>query len=91
MATKKNPDVEQKTPKASKAPAEDLVEIMIPYIEGEDPYRTIGINGKYTQVKRGARVKVSRDVAEVIQNSDMQMIAAIETQKKFEDQEFDWE
>lgn len=83
-------EVEVKESKAKPA-KKDTVAIMVPMIEGEDPYITVGINGHYTQIKRGVAVEVSKAVAEVIQNSNMQMMAALEKQKEFEDQEFDWQ
>jgi hypothetical protein len=93
MAAKsRNTDIENEVKESKAKPAKkDTVTIMVPMIEGEDPYINVGINGHYTQIKRGVAVEVSKAVAEVIQNSNMQMMAALEKQKEFEDQEFDWQ
>jgi ribosome biogenesis protein Tsr3 len=87
MATKKTDNVEVKD-KAVKE-EEEKVLIMIPYIEGDDPEVTVGINGKFTKIKKGAQVYVSKDVAEVIMNSNKQAMLARENQKKFESQRTD--
>ena len=87
MATKKTDNVEVKD-KAVKE-EEEKVLIMIPYIEGDDPEVTVGINGEYTKIKKGAQVYVSKDVAEVIMNSNKQAMLARENQKKFESQRTD--
>ena len=62
------------------------VKIMIPYIEGEDPELTVGINGVFYKIIKGEEVDVPRAVAKVISNSNKQMKAALENQKKFKQQ-----
>lgn len=65
---------------------EEKVTIMIPYVEGEDPEVTVIINGRYTRFRKGETVKVSKAVASVLQNSNKQMMAALDNQKKFKNQ-----
>ena len=68
---------------------ENLVSIMIPYIEGEDPEVTVIINGEVTKFRKGVTVKVKPNVAQVLENSNRQMMAAYANQKKFEKQVMD--
>lgn len=68
---------------------ENLVSIMIPYIEGEDPEVTVIINGEVTKFRKGVTVKVKPNVAQVLVNSNQQMMAAYANQKKFEKQVMD--
>lgn len=68
---------------------DDYVTIMIPFVEGEAPDLTVGVNGKFTKIKKGYTVRVPRNVAEVIANSNQQMMAALENQRKFENQRTD--
>ena len=85
MATTKKPAEEPI--KETKAPEEDdRVLIMIPYVEGEDPEVTVGINGVFTKIQRGRSVRVTKAVAEVLENSSVQAMQAIENQKKFKQQ-----
>lgn len=65
---------------------EEKVTIMIPYVEGEDPEVTVIINGRYTRFRKGETVQVSKAVASVLQNSNKQMMAALDNQKKFKNQ-----
>jgi hypothetical protein len=51
---------------------------------------TVGINGVYTKIKKGRPVKVPRNVAEVLAQSDQMTMVALETQKKFKSQQEDW-
>ena len=88
MATKKTDNEQTPAPKQEKK-EEEKVLIMIPYIEGDDPEVTVGINGKYTKIAKGAQVYVSKDVAEVIMNSNKQAMVTRENQKKFENQRTD--
>lgn len=83
--TAEEKQVKAKEPKGNKVP------IMVAMIEGEDEYVNVGVNGHYTQVRRGVQVEVDPSVAEVLMNSNLQMMTALETQKKFENQEFDFE
>ena len=68
---------------------EDLVSVLVPYIEGQDPEVTVIINGQVTKFKKGVTVKVKPNVAEVLENSNQQMMAAFANQKKFEKQVMD--
>lgn len=88
MATKKKLEeeiIEEKEVKAE----EDKVTIMVPYIEGEDPDLTVGINGVFTKIKRGVLVEVSRPIAEVIENANQQMIVSRANRAKFKNQRTD--
>ena len=91
MATKKseaekNPIVKEDV----KSEEQELVNVMIPYVEGQDPEVTVGINGVYTKIKKGRMVKVPRNVAEVLAQSDQMTMVALETQEKFKSQREDW-
>lgn len=65
---------------------EDRVRIMIPYIEGQDPEETVGINGVFYKIIKGEEVEVPRAVAKVLSNSNKQMKAAEENRRKFKQQ-----
>lgn len=86
MATKKldKPEEEVKEVKAEKEKEEDdRVMVMVPYVEGQDPEVTVIINGEITKFKKGVTVKVKRNVAEVLQNSNQQAMLALQNQEKF--------
>lgn len=72
-----------------KAAKENLVSIMVPYIEGEDPEVTVIINGEVTKFRKGVTVRVKPNVAQVLENSNKQMMAAYANQKKFKEQVMD--
>jgi hypothetical protein len=84
MATKKTNETEAKA-----VEKEELVSVLVPYIEGQDPEVTVIINGQVTKFKKGVTVKVKPNVAEVLENSNQQMMAAFANQKKFEKQVMD--
>lgn len=84
MAAKKSDTentAEVKKPEA-KEPAR--VRIIVPYIDGEDEELTVGINGKYYKIRKGVYVDVPPEVAEVIENSNSQMVRAREFQRQYE-------
>lgn len=81
MATKKLNESEE-----VKATEQDLVSVLVPFIEGEDPEVTVIINGEVTKFKKGVTVRVKPNVAEVLENANQQMMLAIENQKKFKKQ-----
>lgn len=85
MATKKTETVSKAAPEEK----DERVLVMVPYIEGQDPEVTVIINGEITKFKKGVMVKVKPNVAEVIQNSNQQMMAAYENQEKFKSQVMD--
>lgn len=93
MATNKAKTTNETQKEAPKFDAEKLVTVMIPMIDGEDPYVNVGINGVYTQIRRGVPVEVKANVAEVLANSNAQMMSARENQARYEGagKEFDWE
>lgn len=99
MATKKteaeaNKPVEAIETEATKPEVkkeeDNRVSIMIPYIEGEDPEVTVWVNDHCTKIKKGHTVKVTPEVAEVLQNSNQQMMVAMENRRKLKNQHQDW-
>lgn len=91
MATKKldKPEEEVKEVKAEKKEEDERVALMVPYVEGQDPEVTVIINGEITKFKKGVVVKVKPNVAEVIANSNQQMMLALQNQEKFKNQNMD--
>lgn len=96
MATKKT-EVEARPveaveamPVEAKEEQDNRVMIMIPYIEGEDPEVTVWVNDKVTKIRKGHQVKVTPEVAEVLQNSNQQMMVAMENRRKLKNQHQDW-
>lgn len=65
---------------------EGMVQIMIPYVEGQDPVQFVGINGKSYQIKKGATVFVPKAVAAALADSNQMMMEAIERQNSFKNQ-----
>ena len=90
MATKKSEAEKVNVKEDVKTEEQELVSVMIPYVEGQDPEVTVGINGVYTKIKKGRPVKVPRNVAEVLAQSDQMTMVALETQEKFKSQREDW-
>lgn len=90
MATKKSEAEKVNVKEDVKTEEQELVNVMIPYVEGQDPEVTVGINGVYTKIKKGRMVKVPRNVAEVLAQSDQMTMVALETQEKFKSQREDW-
>lgn len=87
MATKKlEPEVKKEAATEEK---EERVMLMVPYVEGQDPEVTVIINGHVTKFRKGVTVEVPRNVAEVIQNSNQQMMLALANQEKFKNQRTD--
>ena len=84
MATKKPNESEEV--KAVEKKEDDRVTLMVPYIEGQDPEVTVIVNYKVTKFRKGVTVRVKPEVAEALANSNQQMMAAYENQKKFEKQ-----
>lgn len=68
---------------------QNLVSILVPYIEGEDPEVTVIINGEITKFRKGVTVRVKPAVAQVLENANKQMMSAVANQKKFEKQVMD--
>ena len=61
---------------------EDKVMIMVPYVEGQGSELTVGVNGVFTKIKKGVMVEVPRPVAEVIMNSQQQVMVAEANQER---------
>ncbi len=92
MATKKldKPEEEVKEVKAKKEKEDDeRVMVMVPFVEGQDPEVTVIINGDVTKFRKGVTVKVKPNVAEVLSNSNQQMMLALQNQEKFKNQSMD--
>ena len=97
MATKKT-ESEQTVVEAVKAEPEkkaakkdeERVMVMIPFVEGQDPEVTVIINGEITKIKKGHQVKVTRQVASVLENANQQMMVAAENRQKLKSQHQDW-
>lgn len=91
MATKKLESTETEVKEEVKAEkeADDRVMVMIPYVEGQDPEVTVIINGEITRFRKGVTVKVKPAVAEVLANSNQQMMLALKNQEKFKNQSMD--
>ena len=87
MAEKKTKAEAMTEPKAEKD--EQRVRVMVPFIEGEDPEVTVIINGHITKFKKGVTVEIPMNVAKVLENSNQQMMSAVENQQKFKKQVMD--
>lgn len=61
---------------------DDTVLIQLPIIEGESDSVYVSVNLKSYQIKRGVQVRVPSVVAEVLETSSKQMMAARERQKE---------
>lgn len=61
-----------------------MVNIFIPYVEGETEYTFVSVNDVDYQIKRGESVEVPVEVAEVIQNSNIQNAAATKRSLKLQ-------
>lgn len=72
-----------------KSENEERVQVMIPYIEGQDPEVTVIINGEITKIKKGVQVAVTRQVASVLENSNQQMMTAWKNQQALKNQRTD--
>ena len=88
MATRKTDTEVTKEVKAEEK--DDRVMVMVPYVEGQAPEVTVIINGEVTKFKKGVTVMVKPEVAQVLQNSNQQMMAALQNQEKFKTQHQDW-
>ncbi len=56
------------------AKSNELVEMYIPFVEGEAREVNITLNGRTTQIMRGKHVKVPRKIAEIWEHSQEQAI-----------------
>ena len=65
---------------------EGMVQIMIPYVEGQDPIQYVAINGHPYQRKKGVTVYVPKAVASALADANQQMMQALETQRAFRNQ-----
>ena len=77
MAEKKNAapaEVEQKQPEVT-APVEDDGMVEIELYKDNDKYKNdvfVCVNGKSMQIKRGERVRIPKEFAEVLDNAEAQ-------------------
>ena len=88
MAERKTKTEVSAEPKAKKE-EEQRVRVMVPYIEGEDPEVPVIINGRITKFRKGVTVEIPSNVASVLENSNQQMMSAIDNQAKFKKQVMD--
>ena len=78
---KKESAVEEKTSDKAEAKAKTVV-IQLPVIEGMGDSVYVCVNMKSYQIKRGEPVEVPLSVAEVLRNSDKQMMEAMQRQEE---------
>lgn len=74
-------DVAEKTSDKAEAKPKTVV-IQLPVIEGMGDSVYVGVNMKDYQIKRGEPVEVPLCVAEVLRNSDKQMMVAMQRQEE---------
>lgn len=90
MATKKT-ETEQNDVKTNAVTDDDeRVTIMIPYVEGEDKEVTVWVNDECTKIRKGYQVRVKKNVAEVLENSNQARMIAFENREKFKSQHQEW-
>lgn len=80
-AAKAESAVAEKTSDKAEAKPKTVV-IQLPVIEGMGDSVYVGVNMKDYQIKRGEPVEVPLCVAEVLRNSDKQMMVAMQKQKE---------
>ena len=78
---KKESAVAEKTSDKAEAKAKTVV-IQLPVIEGMGDSVYVCVNMKSYQIKRGEPVEVPLSVAEVLRNSDRQMMVAMQRQEE---------
>lgn len=78
---KKEAAVAEKTSDKAEAKAKTVV-IQLPVIEGMGDSVYVCVNMKSYQIKRGEPVEVPLSVAEVLRNSDRQMMVAMQRQEE---------
>ena len=81
MATTRKSAVAEKN-SSEEEKKEKTVVIQLPVIEGMGDSVYVGVNMKDYQIKRGEPVEVPLCVAEVLENSNRQMMVAMERQKE---------
>lgn len=94
MANKKSDAEMTQEMVAEKAPkkvekSDERVAVMLPFIEGEDTQLSVTINGQTDIIPRGRTVKVRRAVAKLLENNNIQMMAARENEQKLKNQRTD--
>ena len=87
MATKKTETVPETK---SDKPEEKMVNVFVPFIEGEDPEVTIWCNDENLQFKKGYPVEIPARFAQILQNSNRQAVVTMENKKKLKNQRQDW-
>lgn len=80
-AAKAESAVAEKTSDKAEAKPKTVV-IQLPVIEGMGDSVYVGVNMKDYQIKRGEPVEVPLCVAEVLRNSDKQMMVAMQKQEE---------
>lgn len=90
MATKKTETEQTEVMTNAVAEDDERVTIMIPYVEGEDKEVTVWVNDECTKIKKGYQVRVKKNVAEVLENSNQARMVAFENREKLKSQHQDW-
>jgi len=65
---------------------EEMVAVMVPYIEGEPEEVNVTVNGKTMQILRGETVTIPKGYAEVLENQAKQAKFFRKKQKELEEQ-----
>lgn len=73
--------------KETKTETKETVKVLIPFVEGEDPEETVGINGVMTKIQKGKMVEVPVAVAQVLQWRDEQVMAFGEMKSELQNQQ----
>lgn len=87
MATKKTETVPETK---SDTPEEKMVNVFVPFIEGEDPEVTIWCNDENLKFKKGYSVEIPAKFAQILLNSNSQAVTTMENKKKLKNQRQDW-
>lgn len=82
MAKAKKESVKAELESAEAEKKEKTVVIQLPVIEGVGDSVYVGVNMKDYQIKRGEPVEVPLCVADVLRNSDKQMMEAMQKQEE---------
>ena len=56
--------------KANTNPMQEMVEVFLPYVSGEDPMAYAGLNGKAWNIPRGSTQLVPKPVADILRESE---------------------
>ena len=82
-------EAEKKLREKQQEKGNELVDLFIPYVDGEPEEVTVGFNGKLYKIKKGEDIKVPRFIYEIIVNSGKQRMANHKRQKELANVELD--